>query len=330
LAGKRLARAFSRNQTVAHRRTSFLDGEATAPLIPTEVRPKKQTSHVQSSPSYNEVFTYQTSINLISYTFLAFHAVAYDQNLTVFLNYPVMEHTPENTKLPFYFNGGFGLNSGEIGTIFAVYGVVCGLVQFILYSPLVTRFGVLRCFRLCSILLPVLYILTPYTSLFPTQKGRITALLIVMFMKAFAIIVAFPSTTILLTNSCVSLRILGTLNGFATMFSGIGRAVGPASTGAAFSWGVDNGYVITAWFFLAAVAVIGAIPVFMIREGEGPSASVENTDDEDSEDSDGNGILLPNESAIDDEDEQASPNAPLLNGNKRQDNGYNTIRRGAQ
>jgi hypothetical protein len=76
--------------------------------------------------------------------------------------------------------------------------------------------------------------------------------------------------------------------------------------------------------------VIGAIPVFMIREGEGPSASVENTDDEDSEDSDGNGILLPNESAIDDEDEQASPNAPLLNGNKRQDNGYNTIRRGAQ
>jgi hypothetical protein len=223
---------------------------------------------------------------LTSYTFLAFHSVAYDQNLTVFLNYPVIEHTPENTKLPFYFNGGFGLNSGEIGTLFAVYGVVCGLVQFILYSPLVTRYGVLRCFRVCSIILPILYIATPYTALFPTHRGRITALLVVMFMKAFSIIVAFPSTTILLTNSCTSLRVLGTLNGFATMFSGIGRAVGPASTGWAFSWGADNSYAVTAWFFLASVALVGAIPVFMIVEGEGPTASVENSDAEDSEEPD--------------------------------------------
>jgi hypothetical protein len=104
-----------------------------------------------------------------------------------------------------------------------------------------------------------------------------------MFMKAFSIIVAFPSTTILLTNSCTSLRVLGTLNGFATMFSGIGRAVGPASTGWAFSWGADNSYAVTAWFFLASVALVGAIPVFMIVEGEGPTASVENSDAEDSD-----------------------------------------------
>jgi hypothetical protein len=150
LVGKRLARAFGRSATVSQRRQSFVDGEATAPLIPSTVRPTQKQAHTaQSSPGYKEVFTYQTILNLASYSFLAFHSVAYDQVLTVLLNYPVMEHTPENTKLPLYFNGGFGMNSGEIGTIFAIYGVVCGLVQFILYSPLVTRFGVLRCFRVC-------------------------------------------------------------------------------------------------------------------------------------------------------------------------------------
>lgn len=97
----------------------------------------------------HDVFTFQTVINLVSYTFLAFHSVAYDQNVNVFLDYKVKERTPENFKPPFYFNGGFGMSSGEIGTIFTIYGVVCGLVQFILYTPLVQRFGVLKCFRVC-------------------------------------------------------------------------------------------------------------------------------------------------------------------------------------
>ena len=122
-----------------------------------------------------------------------------------------------------------------------------------------------------------------------------------MFIKAFGIIVAFPSTTILLTNSCTSVRVLGTLNGFATTFSGIGRALGPASTGAAFTWGVDNGYVVTSWFFLMFVAALGAIPAFMIVEGEGLSASVETSDSEDCDSLDDSETLLPDESAVDDD-----------------------------
>ncbi|KFA51070.1 hypothetical protein S40293_08234 [Stachybotrys chartarum IBT 40293] len=308
--GKKFARAFQPGQRhVSHRRRSFVDGEATAPLVPSNVTPKKKSVAAQPSPGLKEVFTYQTILNLVSYTFLAFHSVAYDQNLTVFMNYPVMKHTPKNTKLPFYFNGGFGLSSGEIGTIFTLYGVVCGLVQFMLYSPLVTRYGVLKCFRACSLFLPFIYFITPYTALFPTQKTRVAAILTVMFLKAFGIIVAFPSTTILLTNSCTSVRVLGTLNGFATMFSGLGRALGPASTGWAFSWGVDHGYVVSAWFFLSIVAAIGAIPVFMIVEGEGPSASVESSDNEDSD-----AILETDEEDTADEDSALLSSELTLNG----------------
>ena len=74
---------------------------------------------------------------------------------------------------------------------------------------------------------PVVYVLTPFIALIDDAQTRIAVLLSVMFIKGFAVIVAFPCTTILLTNSASSLRTLGTLNGVATTFSGLGRAIGP-------------------------------------------------------------------------------------------------------
>lgn len=146
--GKRLTRAFQRPKG-SHRRSSFVDGEATAPLVPNGVAPKSRAAQQLPPPNTKEVFTSQTVINLLAYTFLAFHSVAYDQNVPVLLNYARVEDTKNETKLPFYFTGGFGLGSGEIGTIFTCYGITCGLIQFLIYPTLVARFGVLRCFRVC-------------------------------------------------------------------------------------------------------------------------------------------------------------------------------------
>lgn len=159
--------------------------------------------------------------------------------------------------------------------------------------------------------MPLVYFLTPYCVLFPTAQSRLIALLVVLLIKAAAIIVAFPSTTILLTNSCTSLRVLGTLNGYATTFSGIGRALGPASTGAVFTWGADNGYMVTPWFYLMFVAILGAIPAYMAVDGKGPTASAESSDAEDDESTDSSTLLLPDDSAIasDSEDEDFQPSS---------------------
>ncbi|OLN80994.1 putative membrane protein YCR023C-like protein 10 [Colletotrichum chlorophyti] len=298
IMGQRLTRPFRRSHTHHHhhhhahpRRTSFIDGEATAPLVPTKDIPgsgsqsQEDNKQVLEAPSMNEVFTSQTCINLLCYTFLALHSVAYDQVLPVFLNYPRQVHTPENTHLPFQFSGGFGLGSDRIGTIFTIYGITCGVIQFFVFPPLCNYFGTLRCFRACALTFPVVYVLTPYVVLFESDTGRFAALLVVMFIKAFAVIVGFPCMTILLTNSASSLRILGTLNGFATMFSGFGRAFGPAAAGAAFSWGVSRGYVITAYWFLAVTAVIGAVPIYMLVDNDALTQTPDASDDEDDESS---------------------------------------------
>lgn len=113
----------------------------------------------------------------------------------------------------------------------------------------------------------------------------------IMVIKCFAVIFAFPCSIILLTNSAVSLRILGTLNGFAVSISAVGRAVGPAMGGGAFTWGVERGYVITPWWMLGVIAAFGAIPIWYLVEMEGFSKSAEDSSDSsDTEDLDEDGL----------------------------------------
>jgi MFS family permease len=229
---------------------------------------------------YREVFSPQSNINLVVYTLLAMHAVAFDQLLPVFMHHPPQDINSPDVHLPLKFSGGFGIDSGRIGILFTVYGVYGMFTQFLAFPPLARRYGVLNCLKACSLAFPLVYLAAPFTSLLPTSELRQAAIVGLMLVKGWCAIFAYPCTTILLTNSAVSLRILGTLNGVATSISAIGRAAGPALAGLTFTVGVDAGYVILSFWTLATVAVLGAIPVFWLVEMEGFGG------DEDSDESD--------------------------------------------
>ncbi len=142
-----------------------------------------------------------------------------------------------------------------------------------------------------ALLFPIVYLVTPFTALIEDYRLRYVVFLTILLTKAFAGIISFPCMTIMLTNSAPSLKVLGTLNGFATTFSGLGRAAGPAMTGAAFTWGLQRGYIITGWWLLAFIAALGAIPPFLFDEPGGfftddASDTDESDDDNDDEDAD--------------------------------------------
>ncbi|KAF3764492.1 MFS general substrate transporter [Cryphonectria parasitica EP155] len=295
--GEKISRSLKRKPRHAghrrHHRASFIDAEASAPLLPKSaavVVRKANSSSGRSSkdsdatppPTMREIFTPQVTINIVAYTILALHAVAFDQVLPAFLDYPRQNPDEAVVQLPFHFSGGFGLNSSEIGTLFTVYGFACGVIQFFVFPPLCSRFGALNCFKAGTILYPIFYLLVPYTALIRSPTIQYACLLALLLVKGFAGIVGFPCITILLTNSAPTLRILGTLNGFATTFSGIGRAIGPTSAGAIFSWGVKRGSVVPAFWFLALVALGQVIPAWMIVESDGPRS--DETDEEELED----------------------------------------------
>ena len=208
------------------------------------------------------------------------HSVSFDQLLPVFMHYKVQSIRDPNVHLPFKFSGGFGIESEQIGLLFTIYGTFGMLVQFFIFPPLARKYGVLKCLKVCSATFPLTYIATPFTALLPTNTLRQSVMMGIMLVKCVCGIFAFPCSTILLTNSAASLKILGTLNGVATSISALGRAVGPALAGVAFTGGVDIGYVVISWWTLALLAIIGAVPVWFLVEMEGFGR---RDDDEDSD-----------------------------------------------
>jgi MFS family permease len=255
------------------------DEEPSTPLSRTRPTKQKMTS---KEPGYREVFSRQSSINLCAYTLLAMHSVAYDQVVPIFMHHPPQSIDDLDVHLPFKFAGGFGINSGRIGALSTIYGVFGMLIQFTVFPPLARKLGVLRCFRITVLSFPIIYFLTPFTSLLPTLFMKQAIMLALMLCKGWLCVFAFPCSTILLTNSAVSLKILGTLNGVSTSISALGRAAGPALCGVAFTMGVARGYIIAPWWLLTIIAILAAIPVFWLIEMEGFG-------DKEAEDEDDNG-----------------------------------------
>ena len=104
-----------------------------------------------------------------------------------------------------------------------------------------------------------------------------------LIVRGLAGTFAFPTSTIILTNSASSLQVLGTINGVATSVSAIGRASGPAIGGGLFTWGVKRGYVIVPFWTLTAISLIAAVPTWWLEEGEGFGGGNDEDDDEDGE-----------------------------------------------
>lgn len=102
------------------------------------------------------------------------------------------------------------------------------------------------------------------------------------------------------------MRVLGTLNGFATSFSAIGRAVGPALGGPLFTVGVKRGYVIAPFWMFTLVGILGAIPVWWIVEGKG----FDNEDDKVAEDDETREVL--HEEGLEGGAEAAGKPGPVL------------------
>jgi len=282
MLGSILTRPCTKRKRLAwHQRNASEYDEAANPLLANTSAPSTPvftristselpTTKAKPASDWAQVFTYQSSLNLLVYTFLAMHSVSFDQLLPVFLDYsPVRTIDSPHTKLPLKFSGGFDLDSGRIGAIFTVYGIFGMIIQFAIFPPVVRKYGVLNCYKVIALTFPVVYILIPYVSLFRTTAQRQAFLMCLMLVKGFCGIFAFPCSTILLTNSAASLKVLGTLNGVATSISALGRAFGPAVAGATFSLGADIGYMILPWWTLACIAMIGAIPAWWLVEMDG-------------------------------------------------------------
>lgn len=198
-----------------------------------------------------------------------------------------MHHPPQspddpNISLPFKFAGGFGIDSRRIGAIFTFFSVSSTLCQFLLFPPLARYLGVLTCLRIAFLIFPFVFFVTPFLSLIPDPTTKQIAMVAVLMIRGVGGTFAFPTSTIMLTNSASSLRVLGTINGLATSVSAVGRALGPAIGGGLFTWGVKRGYVIVPFWTMSAISLMASIPTFWLVEGKGFGDDSDSEDEESS------------------------------------------------
>lgn len=185
-----------------------------------------------------------------------------------------MHHPPQDVddpkvRLPLKFAGGFGIDSRRIGAIFTFFAVSSVIWQFLLFPPIARHLGVLRCLRIAFLIFPAVYFLTPFISLITDPMMKEVVMVALLMVRGVGGTFAFPTSTIMLTNSAPSLRVLGTVNGLATTVSAVGRAAGPAIGGGLFTLGVKRGYIIVPFWTLSAISALACIPTFWLVEGKG-------------------------------------------------------------
>jgi MFS family permease len=249
-----------------------------------DARPGVKPSSI-SPPSLSSVLTPQSLLNLSSYTLLSIYSIGYDALLPIFLHHPRYGQSILPSQPPFLFNKGLGLPTRRIGILFTAYGAFGMIIQFLLFPPLARRFGVLKCLQVSNAVLPIVFATTPFVTLLSTDSSRQIGIIVIMLAKCLASTFMFPCTTILLTNSASSLRVLGTLNGVATSVAAAGRAAGPAVGGVMFSLGVRTNCVGIPFWIFAVVAALGLVPAWWLVDGEGFGS---DSDEDEQEDNDEN------------------------------------------
>jgi len=195
------------------------------------------------------------------------HTMVFDSLLPVFLSTDRPEHRPP-TSLPFRFADGFGYDTKTIGFILSVQGVYSMTSTYFLFPRVAEKLGPLGLFKLISISYPLLYIATPYLVFLPDTL-RMAGIYGIVVWKCTLSTLAYPSNTILLSNSAPTTMSLGTINGVAASTASLSRAAGPAISGWLYAVGLENGYSGLVWWSTAVVTLAGLWLSFYIQEPRG-------------------------------------------------------------
>ncbi|KAK6529511.1 hypothetical protein TWF281_008682 [Arthrobotrys megalospora] len=211
-------------------------------------------------PTWSEVLTPQSTYLVILFFLSALHRVTAEQLFSLF--FATRVHSSKNPiRLPFHLPGGFGLNSSQLGLLFAALGVTEILTQVFIFAPMARKYGNRALLSIAALTDPILYFSIPYTlALYEKHAGPggnwvcYTVVAVILVLCSVNSVLGLNSVVILVTDSASSARTLATLNGFSTGVVSFGVAVGPSTFGWLYSVGQKSEWSTIPWVGLTVVA----------------------------------------------------------------------------
>ncbi|KAI9150091.1 Major facilitator superfamily multidrug transporter mfsB [Paramyrothecium foliicola] len=121
---------------------------------------------------WRKMFTRNLCLTLAAQGIMEGHFAVYNTLWPSFLSDPVASPKEHNIRLPFHFVGGLGMPARMVAISLAFSGILGIPLQIFGYSPVVTRLGMLRAYRIFLRGYPLVYFLIPYLSLVPSNTPR--------------------------------------------------------------------------------------------------------------------------------------------------------------
>lgn len=135
----------------------------------TPVKQHHPQQTVQILPT-RRMFTWNLVCTLLSYTILETHLTAYNSLWPSFLSDPVASiEQQKKWRFPFFFSGGVGMSTDNIGWTLAILGAVGLPAQLFMYPRVQRRLGTLRTLRAFLLGFPIAHALVPYIAVMPSS-----------------------------------------------------------------------------------------------------------------------------------------------------------------
>lgn len=174
--------------------------------------------------------------------------------------YLVDAPSPEIPEGQFDPRGGLGFTVRQVGGVMSANGLVAIIVQGVIFTPFVRKFGVWKSFVWLTVLAPLSYVIVPFITMVP-ESHTLSAIYLDLFLQNFMNIIVYPCLLILLKDSTPSMSILGQVNGVAMMCCSGARTIAPPLVG--YIYGAEGS--AAGWWSISLVAIIAGLLVPTIR-----------------------------------------------------------------
>ena len=161
-------------------------------------RPSASNLSTLSQGSEDRPYTVQVILQILSVSLLAFHKIASDTLIPVFLAAPSSAGDVPKLRVRsvFHIGGGFGLSPASVGNVLLTQAMTAILVQSFAVPRIVTKYGPLRTYRWTLFVFPILYCMTPFVVKLRFPFSLI-ALLLDLWIKVLLVALGYVCSAIL-------------------------------------------------------------------------------------------------------------------------------------
>lgn len=176
-----------------HEQDDGLEFEVLEPFAKAMSEPELATP----STTLEKPYTIQVILQILSVSLLAFHKVASDTLIPIFLASPSFDGGREAIlRRCLSLGGEFGMSTTSIGYVLLSQAVIAIIAQLLVVPAIIERFGALYTYRWTLFMFPWMYCLTPFVMKLPRSLSVI-ALLLDLWIKVLIVALGYVCSAIL-------------------------------------------------------------------------------------------------------------------------------------